>query len=63
MREEIAADGDEIRLPLARPDRRLPGSADPRRRNPEVEVREVQDPEAAELRRQPRQLELELAAA
>jgi hypothetical protein len=63
MRQQVAADGDEIRLPLARPAGRLPGGADPGRGDAEVEVREVQDPEAVELGRQPRQLELELSAA
>ncbi len=61
MREEIPADRDEIRLSLPRPSGRLPGSADPRRRYAEVEVREMGDPEAIELRRQPRQRDLELA--
>jgi hypothetical protein len=63
MREQIATDRDEVRPPLAGPERRLPGSAYPRRRHPEVEVREMQDPKAVELRRQTAQLELELAAA
>jgi hypothetical protein len=63
MRKEIAADCYEVRLPLPRPHRRLPGSTDSRRRHAEVKVREVQDPEAVELRRQTRQRELELAPA
>src|SRR6476646_10262415 len=60
MREEIAADRDEVGLPLSRPLGRLPDSADARRRHAEVEVREMCDPQPVELRRQPRQLELQL---
>src|SRR6185503_6661432 len=54
---------DEVRLSLAHPDRGLPGSADPRRPNAEVEVREMRDAQPVELRRQLRHLELELSQA
>src|SRR5262245_40724514 len=63
MRQEIAADRDEVGLPLPRPRSRLPGGADPGRRNAEVEVREMHDPEAVELGRQPGELQLEHAPA
>jgi hypothetical protein len=59
MRQEIARDRDQVRPALARPECGLPRSADSGRRNAEVEVREVDDPEAVQLRRQPGQLELE----
>jgi hypothetical protein len=59
MRQQIAGDDDEVRTPFARPDGRLPGSAHSGRRNAEVEVGEVDDPEPVQLGRQPRQLELE----
>jgi hypothetical protein len=60
VREQVARDADEVGRALRRPgDRALDG---PRaaRRDAEVEVREVRDPEAVELRRQARQLELAL---
>src|SRR3954453_16946597 len=60
MGEEIAADGDDVRLPLPCPHGRLPGGADARRRHAEVGGWEVRDPQAVQLGRQVRQLELEL---
>ena len=62
MRQQVAGDRDEVRLPLGGPvDRSRSTACAPARRHAEVEVGEVRDPEAVELRRQPAQLELELA--
>jgi len=60
MRQKIAGDRNEIGLPFARPDRSTPRGADARRRNAEVKVREVHDPDTVQLRRQSGQLEVEL---
>src|SRR5207244_4903451 len=57
--QEITGDRDEVRAPFPRPDGRLPCRADARRGDAEVEVREVRDPEAVQLLRQPGQLDVE----
>src|SRR5205823_11333899 len=63
MREQVAGEDDEIGPPYGDP---LDGGLDrvrAARRNAEVEVGEMRDAEPVELRRQTRQLDLELAQA
>jgi hypothetical protein len=61
MREKVAGDADEIRLPLGRPVDAALDSAPAARRNAEMEIRQMDDPHAVELGRQPGHLELECA--
>ena len=53
-RDEVAGDENEVGLARARPFHRAPNGTRAARRETEMEVREVHDPQAGELRLEPR---------
>jgi hypothetical protein len=54
VREQVPCDRDEIRPSFMHPLRGLPGRADPGRRDAEVEVGKMCDPQTLELSRKAR---------
>src|SRR5919197_2417513 len=60
-RDEVTGEADEIRLPLRNPLERPLDCERPARRDAQMEIGEVSDPQSVELRREPLDLDLEHA--